>query len=200
MRNPGRGCDSGDRTSLRRKPSRARSETLFSSPSGSKIPPWRAVSRLRDIAPDPGWDDSTAALCPLRGPAHESNSMQFSTRLAVAMVALVFATAAAVGLLTYRDIAQRVLPGELYRMEVRARSLADLLADFVAGARSDIIMLRAVPANEGFIRAKRAGGIDPEDDHAARVRSEIHDCQRLFGHLRAAPALPCCGLVPGPAL
>src|SRR4051812_15592761 len=113
--------------------------------------------------------------------------MQLSTRLAIAMVALVCATAAAVGVLNYRDIAQRILPGELYRMEVSARTLVDLLGDHVAAARSDIVTLRAAPSTEGILNARRAGGTDPEEGESeARWRARL--LKVYLGQMKAQPA------------
>jgi PAS domain S-box-containing protein len=120
--------------------------------------------------------------------------MQLSTRLAIAMVALVFATAAGIGLLTYRDFAQRLLPGQLFRMEVRARSLADKLADFAAGGRSDIVTLRAAPANEGFVRAKLAGGIDPEEG-IGELRWRDRLIKTYVAQMKAQPDTLRIGLV-----
>ena len=89
--------------------------------------------------------------------------MKLSTRLTLAMVALVVLTAAAVGALTYRNIEAAVVPRALDRLGLEARLLAGGLTSEVSAARSDVLGFRAAVALNGIIRASRAGGVDPVD-------------------------------------
>jgi PAS domain S-box-containing protein len=89
--------------------------------------------------------------------------MKLSTRLTLAMVALVILTAAAVGALTYRNIEAAVTPRALDRLGFEAKLLADSLETAVHGARSDVLGFRAAVALHGIVRASLAGGIDPVD-------------------------------------
>jgi hypothetical protein len=61
--------------------------------------------------------------------------MKLSTRMALAMVALVLLTALSVGLLSYRNIRSAMLPRAAERVEVHVRVLAATLAAAVRGAR-----------------------------------------------------------------
>ncbi|MGB7888586.1 MAG: hypothetical protein WBL55_19800, partial [Xanthobacteraceae bacterium] len=54
--------------------------------------------------------------------------MKLSTRMALAMVALVLLTALSVGLLSYRNIRSAMLPRAAERVEVHVRVLAATLA------------------------------------------------------------------------
>ena len=90
--------------------------------------------------------------------------MKLSTRLTLAMVALVVLTAAAVGALTYRNIEAAVVPRALVRLELEARLLAQNLAAEVRGARAAVIGFRAAVALNGIMRASLAGGRDPVDE------------------------------------
>src|SRR4051812_1817926 len=69
--------------------------------------------------------------------------MKLSTRLALAMVALVLLTTAALGLLTYRSIVTLILPRALERVETHARLTALVLEASLRGARADAIAFRA---------------------------------------------------------
>jgi PAS domain S-box-containing protein len=87
--------------------------------------------------------------------------MRLSTRLMVTMVALVLVTAAAVGMLTYRNIEAIALPSALDRISMHSRILATELEASVIAARADVnTQGRAV---QGLVRASLAGGRDPLD-------------------------------------
>jgi PAS domain S-box-containing protein len=89
--------------------------------------------------------------------------MTLTTRLAVAMVALVVITATAVAWLSYRNLEQALLPRVLERTESHSRLVAAELQSYVRGARRGVGSFRAAPALNGMIRAHIAGGIDPVD-------------------------------------
>jgi PAS domain S-box-containing protein len=90
--------------------------------------------------------------------------MKLSSRMALAMVALVALTALAVGLLSYVSVRSAVLPRAAERAEVRTRVLATTLAASVSGAREDIVGFQKAVALLGIVRAHAAGGVDPLDN------------------------------------
>ena len=118
--------------------------------------------------------------------------MKLSTRLIVAMVALVLLTATAVGMLTYRNIEAIVLPGALDRLEMHTRILAAELEAPVIAARADVnTQGRAV---QGLVRASLAGGRDPLDGTPeAQWRNAL--AARFIAELTAKPAYARLGLV-----
>src|SRR5438270_1197343 len=69
--------------------------------------------------------------------------MRLSTRLTIAMVALVLLATIAVGVLTFRNIATFALPRALDRIDTHAELLATELAASVRGARADVLAFRA---------------------------------------------------------
>jgi PAS domain S-box-containing protein len=69
--------------------------------------------------------------------------MKLSTRMALAMVALVLLTTTALGLLTYRNLAMLILPRALDRVETHARLTAMELEASLRGARADAIGFQA---------------------------------------------------------
>ncbi len=90
--------------------------------------------------------------------------MKLSSRMALAMVVLVALTALAVGWLSYHNVRSAVLPSAAERAEVRVRVLATTLAGSVGGAREDIIGFQKAVALQGIVRARAAGGVDPQDN------------------------------------
>ncbi|SHL22311.1 PAS domain S-box-containing protein [Bradyrhizobium lablabi] len=87
--------------------------------------------------------------------------MRLSTRLTVAMVALVLLATSAVGVLTYRNIATFVLPRALDRISTHAQLLATELAASVRGARADVIGFRSDNAVIDIMTARLRRGTDP---------------------------------------
>ena len=87
--------------------------------------------------------------------------MRLSTRLTVAMVALVLLATSAVGALTYRNIAMFVLPRALDRISTHAQLLATELAASVRGARADVIGFRSSNDVIDIMTARLARGTDP---------------------------------------
>ena len=98
--------------------------------------------------------------------------MKLSSRMALAMVALVALTALAVGLLSYHNVRSAVLPRAAERVEVHTRVLATTLAASVSGAREDIIGFQKAVALLGIVRAHAAGGVDPVDNMSEATWSE----------------------------
>jgi PAS domain S-box-containing protein len=92
--------------------------------------------------------------------------MKLSSRMALAMVALVALTALAVGWFSYVNVRSTVLPRAAERAEVRIRVLATTLAGSVSGARDDIVGFQKAVAIQGMVRARAAGGVDPQDNMA----------------------------------
>ena len=87
--------------------------------------------------------------------------MRLSTRLTVAMVALVLLATTAVGVLTYRNIAAFALPRTLDRIDTHAQLLGGELAASVRGARADVIGFRSSNAVIDIMTAHLNRGIDP---------------------------------------
>jgi PAS domain S-box-containing protein len=69
--------------------------------------------------------------------------MKLSSRMAIAMVALVLLTTAALGLITYHNIMTLILPRALDRAETHARLTAMTLEASLRGARADTIGFQA---------------------------------------------------------
>jgi NADH:ubiquinone oxidoreductase subunit K len=67
--------------------------------------------------------------------------MKLSTRLTVAMVALVLFTAGATGILIYRNVLGVALPRSLERLGAHVQLLATELEAVVRGARADVLAL-----------------------------------------------------------
>jgi PAS domain S-box-containing protein len=113
--------------------------------------------------------------------------MKLSTRMALAMVALVLLTALSVGLLSYRNIRSATLPRAAERIEVHVRVLAATLAAAVRGAREDAAGFREAAAIAGIVRAHLAGGTDPEGGITeAAWRERL--ARRFAAELAAKPA------------
>src|SRR4051794_35161586 len=87
--------------------------------------------------------------------------MRLSTRLTVAMVALVLLATTAVGVLTYRNIAAFALPRALDRIDTHAQLLASELAASVRGARADVIGFRSAVAAIDIMNAHLKRDTDP---------------------------------------
>lgn len=85
-----------------------------------------------------------------------------SRRLLLAMVALALATATLVGVFIYRDLSQSILPVEMRRLEGTATALAGGLDVYAGNARDDILAMRGAAAVDGIVRARLAGGRDPQ--------------------------------------
>jgi hypothetical protein len=113
--------------------------------------------------------------------------MTLTTKLAVAMIALVAIAVSAIGWLNYRSLEQALLPRVLDRIESQTKLVAADLEAYVAGARGDVASLRAGVALNGLMRAREAGGTDPVDGVSETTwRQRI--AARLVAELEAKPA------------
>jgi PAS domain S-box-containing protein len=113
--------------------------------------------------------------------------MTLTTKLAVAMIALVTITVSAIGWLNYRSLEQALLPRVLDRIESQSRLVAADLEAYVAGARGDVASLKAGAALDGLMRAREAGGSDPVDGVSEKTWRDRF-AGRLVAELEAKPA------------
>src|SRR6195952_794609 len=90
--------------------------------------------------------------------------MTLTTRLAIAMIALVAGAVSAVGWLSYRSLEQALLPRVLDRIETNSRLVVTDLESHLRSGRSDIATFRGLAAVTGLMRARRNGGMDPVDN------------------------------------
>jgi PAS domain S-box-containing protein len=113
--------------------------------------------------------------------------MTLTTRLAIAMVALVAIAVTAVGWLSYRSLEQAFLPRVLDRIEAHSQLVAADLQSQMRGARADVAAFRSAAASNGLIRAHLNRGIDPVDGLSEKT---WHDriAERLLAELEAKPA------------
>jgi PAS domain S-box-containing protein len=110
--------------------------------------------------------------------------MTLTTRLAIAMIALVAIAVSAVGWLSYRNVEQVLLPRVLDRIETHSRFVAAELDSHVRSGPGDITTFEGLAAVSGLMRARLNGGIDPVDQTTEAVWRE-----RLAGRLAAQMAL-----------
>ena len=89
--------------------------------------------------------------------------MTLTTRLAIAMIALVAIAVTAVGWLSYRNLEQALLLRARDRIETHSRQVATDLEYYAASATGDVAGFRSATALQGLVRALRAGGTDPAD-------------------------------------
>src|SRR5262245_58172709 len=133
---------------------------------------------------------SARGAAPVR--AAWTHGMNLSTRLMAAMVTLVLVAAAAVGVLTYRNLEAIALPSALERMEMHTRILATELEAPIIAARADVNTQGRLV--QGVVRASLAGGRDPLDGTPeAQWRSAL--ASRFTAELAAKPAYARFGLV-----
>lgn len=113
--------------------------------------------------------------------------MKLTSRLAIAMIALVALAVTAVGWLSYHNVELALVPRMLDRIEKHAQLVASELQSYTGGARADVASFRAAAAAEGFIAAHLNGGIDPAD-HVAEAVWRDRLTRRLVAELGAKPA------------
>src|SRR4051794_32089929 len=89
--------------------------------------------------------------------------MTLTTRLAIAMIALVAIAVTAVGWLSYLSLEQALLLRAGERLETQSRQAASDVDHYTAGAKGDVAGFRSAAALHGMIRAHLAGGTDPAD-------------------------------------
>ncbi|HKY87606.1 MAG TPA: PAS domain S-box protein, partial [Pseudorhodoplanes sp.] len=112
--------------------------------------------------------------------------MNLTTRLAIAMIALVLFTATAVGILTYRNVATISPARSFDRIQARVQLLALDLEASVRGARGDILGFRSAVAIEGLVRGTLAGDARPQYElTAAQWRDRL--ATRFAAELNAKP-------------
>jgi PAS domain S-box-containing protein len=112
--------------------------------------------------------------------------MTLTTRLAIAMIALVAIAVSAVGWLNYRNLEQALLLRARDRIETHSRQLATDLEYYAASATGDVASFRSAAALHGLIRARRAGGIDPVDGVSEKTwRDRL--ASRFAAELEAKP-------------
>jgi hypothetical protein len=112
--------------------------------------------------------------------------MKLSTRLTIAMVALVLITALAIGSLIYHSVASVAMPRVLERIDVHAHFLALDLGSSHRGARNFVEGFRSAAALDGMMRARAAGGVDP-DDGVTEAVWQNRLATRFLGDLSARP-------------
>ncbi|WP_454621837.1 PAS domain S-box protein [Bradyrhizobium cenepequi] len=110
--------------------------------------------------------------------------MTLTTRLAIAMIALVAIAVGAVAWLSYRNLEQAIVPRVLDRIEAHSRFVAGDLATYTDSARADIVIFRDFAAVIGMMRARVNGGTDPVDHVSEALWRE-----RLEGRLAAQLAI-----------
>ncbi len=98
--------------------------------------------------------------------------MTLTTRLAIAMIALVAAAVSAVGWLSYRSLEQALLPRVLDRIETQSRLVTTDLEAHVRSGRGDIATFRGLAAVTGLMRARLNGGMDPFDNASEQLWRE----------------------------
>jgi PAS domain S-box-containing protein len=113
--------------------------------------------------------------------------MTLTTRLAVAMIALVAIAVSAVGWLGYRNLEQMIPPRVLDRIETHSRLVAADLQSHVRNAPADIASFRYAAALNGLIRGHLAGGTDPIDGVSEKTWHR-RIAERLSAELGAKPA------------
>ena len=112
--------------------------------------------------------------------------MTLTTRLAIAMVALVAIAVTAVGWLSYRNLEQALLQRSRDRIETHSRQLATDLEYYAASATGDVAGFRSAVALQGLVRALKAGGTDPVDGVSEKTWRD-RMASRLAAELEAKP-------------
>ena len=112
--------------------------------------------------------------------------MTLTTRLAIAMIALVAIAVSAIGWLSYRNLEQALLQRARDRIETHSRQVATDLEYYTASATGDVAGFRSAAALHGLIRARKAGGIDPIDGISEKAwRDRL--ASRFAAELEAKP-------------
>ena len=122
--------------------------------------------------------------------------MKFSTRMALAMVALVLLTAVAVGWLSYHSIVAAAAPRIVERVNVHVRLLASELQAYVRGPREDIVGFRSAVGVDEIVKARLTGDANGADGAteavwrqrlASRFAAEL-EAKSAFDELRIIAA------------
>ncbi|MDI4237696.1 PAS domain S-box protein [Bradyrhizobium sp. Arg237L] len=113
--------------------------------------------------------------------------MTLTTRLAIAMIALVAIAVGAVAWLSYRNLEQAFVPRVLDRIETYSRFVAGDLTSYADSARADIVIFRDFAAVIGMMRARLNDGTDPVDHVSEALWRERLE-NRLAAQLAIKPA------------
>jgi len=95
--------------------------------------------------------------------------MTLTTRLAVAMIALVAIAVSAVGWLSYRSLEQTLLRRARDRIETHSRQVATDLEYYAASATGDVAGFRSAAALQGMVRANSLSKLHVDLLQAARA-------------------------------
>ena len=112
--------------------------------------------------------------------------MRLTSRLMLAMVALVMVTAGAVGWLAYQNIEAVVLSRAQARLGMQADLTASRLDSAVGNIRADVLGFRSAVALDGILRASLAGGTHPVDGTSFEVWRD-RMASRFVAELQAKP-------------
>jgi PAS domain S-box-containing protein len=116
-----------------------------------------------------------------------NTDMTLTTRLAIAMIALVAIAVSAIGWLSYRNLEQALLQRTRDRIETHSRQIATDLEYYASSATGDVIGFRSAVALNGLVRAYKAGGTDPIDGVSEKTwRDRI--ATRFAAELEAKPS------------
>ena len=113
--------------------------------------------------------------------------MTLTAKLTLAMVLLALSTASVVGILTYRNLEEAILPAELARLRGHVLRQGARLEEVYSLAQKDVIAFATgAAALEGIVRAHVNGGVDPQGgttEQAWRARM----ARRFVADLEAKP-------------
>ena len=111
--------------------------------------------------------------------------MKLSTRMAMAMVALVLVTTGVLALLTYYNVISLVLPRALDRLQVHARVTAMTLDASLQSMRADALSAQASPALRSLGHTRVEGLDQDHRETGADLRARIEN--RFVADLAAKP-------------
>lgn len=87
--------------------------------------------------------------------------MKLHTRIGIANVALVVLATVGVAVLTYLSIERSLVSAELNSLEESADQVVQRFMDQIESTRDEVVALSVTPPVQGLIRARQAGGVDP---------------------------------------
>ncbi|WP_022723045.1 histidine kinase dimerization/phospho-acceptor domain-containing protein, partial [Rhodopseudomonas sp. B29] len=114
--------------------------------------------------------------------------MRLSVRLTLAMTALVLCTVAAFGLLAYYNIGHAVVPAGIQRLADQTKARIGAVEALLRTVRNETLGARSFPPHLGIARARRNGGLDPEDGITEEQwRRRLNEA--YAGQMRAKPGI-----------
>jgi signal transduction histidine kinase/CheY-like chemotaxis protein len=120
--------------------------------------------------------------------------MRLSTRFATAIIAHVILSVAVFSALNYRVFEVAGMPWAAERFAALTRGLADNLKASTDNVRADLAGLRAMPAVDGFVRARLNSDVDPTDGATqALLKARVE--ARCSAVLAADPRYQRCQLI-----